>query len=175
MAGPGGELDWHTQQWNNEMGEYAFQQLSRADTILFGRVTYEAMANFWPVAFKESNSKKGDIEFANMMNSYKKIVFSKTLSTVEWKNSRLVKENVEQEIMQLKHEGGKDLIIWGGVGLVSSFMQMSLIDEYRISIAPVVLGNGMKPLINALEKTELKLLDMTTFSNGVVLLCYHRA
>jgi dihydrofolate reductase len=175
MAGPGGELDWHMQRWNDEMGEYAFQQLSRTDTILLGRVTYEAMANYWPYAFIEPGSKKGDIEFAHMMNSYQKIVFSKTLSGVEWENTRVVKENIKQEIMQLKQQPGKDMIMWGGVSIVSSFMQMGLIDEYRISIAPVVLGNGMKPLINLTESPELKLIDTTTFSNGVVLLCYQRA
>lgn len=175
MAGPGGELDWHMQSWNNEMGEYVFQQLSRTDTILLGRVTYEAMANYWPLAFKEPGRKKGDVEFAHMMNSYQKIVFSKTLSSVDWENTRLVTGDIEQEILQLKQQAGKDMIIWGGVGIVSSFIQMNLIDEYRISIAPVVLGNGMKPLINSMERPELKLLDTTTFSNGVVLLCYQRA
>ena len=175
MAGPRGELDWHMQQFNDEMGEYAFQQLDRADTILLGRVTYEAMANFWPTAFKDPGSRKADVEFANMMNNYPKIVFSKTLSTVQWNNSRLVTGDIEREILHLKRQPGKDMIMWGGVGIVSSFIQMGLIDEYRISIAPVLLGNGMKPQTHSMKTHNLTLLDTTTFSNGVVLLCYQRA
>ena len=172
MAGPKGELDWHMQQWNDEMGEYAFQQLSRVDTILVGRVTYQAMANFWPNAFKTPGSKKGDIGYAHMMNSYPKIVFSKTLSTVKWANSRLVKAGIREEVIKLKQQPGKDMIMWGGVGIASTFMQMGLIDEYRIWIAPVILGKGMRPGIEAKANCNLQLMNTVRFSNGVMLLCY---
>jgi dihydrofolate reductase len=172
MAGPRGELDWHMQQWNDEMGEYAFQQLSNTDTILVGRVTYQAMANFWPQAFKGPGSKKGDIAYAHMMNSYPKIVFSKTLSTVDWRNSRLVKENIREEVVNMKQQPGKDMIMWGGVGIVSTFIQMGLIDEYRVWVAPVILGNGMRPGLDAKANSVLQLLNTVTFSNGVVMLCY---
>ena len=172
MAGPNGELDWHMQQWNDEMGEYAFQQLSQADTILVGRVAYEAMADFWPTAFKAPGSKKGDIGYAHMMNSYPKIVFSKTLSTVKWANSRLVKAGIREEVIKLKQQPGKDMIMWGGVGIASTFIQMGLIDEYRIWIAPVILGKGMRPGTEAKANCVLELLNTVRFSNGVVLLCY---
>lgn len=172
MAGPKGELDWHFENWNEEMATYAYEQLNTMDTILAGRVTYQNMANFWPSAAANPAVTKRDIEFADMMNNYPKIVFSRTLETVAWKNSRLVKDNIAEEISKLKQQPGKDMIMWGGVGIVSTFARLGLIDEYRIWIAPVVLGSGMS-LCNGLKKRlTMKLLKTETFSNGVVLLYY---
>ncbi len=172
MAGPNGELDWHQQNWNNEVGEFAFQQLSTVDTILVGRVMYQSMANFWPSAFKKSGSQRKDVAFANMMNTYTKIVFSRKLSTVTWNNSRLVKDHIADEITKLKQQPGKDMIIWGGFGIVQTFIQLGLIDEYRLSVAPVLIGDGLPLFQDTRSRLHLKLLSTRLFSNGVVLLCY---
>lgn len=175
MAGSNGELDWHFQNWNEEMEKYAYEQLSTMDTILVGRVTYQLMANYWPSAATNPAGTKRGIEFADMMNNYPKIVFSRTLEKVAWKNSRLVKENIAEEISNLKQQPGKDMIMWGGVGIVSTFTQLGLIDEYRIWVAPVVLGSGMSLCKGIKHRLDMKLLKTKTFSNGVVLLCYEPA
>src|SRR5205085_4021440 len=109
---------------------------------------------------------------ADKMNTVPKLVFSKTLDKAEWNNSRLVKENIAGEISKLKHEPGRDLAIFGSSDLAVSLLQMGLVDELRIMVNPVVLGNG-KPLFKGIhEKLNLKLLKTRTFHSGNVLLYY---
>jgi len=172
ISGSNRELDWHFQSWNEEMAKSLCEQLSRADTILLGRVTYRAMAKYWPFTITDPNFPREDIAFADMMNSYTKIVFSKTLKAPEWKNSRILKGNIEYEIAQLKHQQGKDIVIYGSSKLVSALMQLGLIDEYQIWIHPVLLGKG-KPLFKDLQdRLNMKLFKTKTFSSGVVMLYY---
>jgi dihydrofolate reductase len=172
MCGPNGELDWHFSNWNDEMGEYALEQLRAVDTILVGRVTYESMANYWPKAFTEPGSRKKDVEFAKMMNEYPKIVFSNTLKRLDWNNARLAKNDIAEEVAELKKQHGKDMIIWGGVGIVYSFIELGLIDEYRIWVSPVAIGDGIPLFSNLEDRLDLKLIKAMMFSNGVVLLEY---
>jgi dihydrofolate reductase len=166
MGGPNGELDWHFQNWNDEMSKFAFEQLKTMDTILAGRVTYESMATHF--------SGLTD-EFSQMMNAYSKIVFSKTLEKAEWNNSKIIRENIAEEIAKLKQQPGKDMIMWGGVSIVTTFMELNLIDEYRIFIAPIVLGSGINFGKDLKNRLNLKLLKTQTFSNGVVLHYYEPA
>jgi dihydrofolate reductase len=174
MAGPNGELDWHFSHWNDKMGEYVFEQLSAMDTILTGRVTYENMSRHWPTAALNPVCSERDIEFAGMMNNLPKIVFSRTLSAVGWKNTRLVKDDIAGEIARLKQLPGRDMIIWGGAGIMSSFMQLDLVDEYRIWVSPVILGSGIPFFSNTASapRRNLRLLITKTFTNGVILHCY---
>ena len=166
FEGPNRELDWHNV--DEEFNEYANDLLSAVDVLLFGRVTYELMASYWPSPSATTN----DPIIADKMNNLPKIVFSKTLKKVEWKNTRLVKENIAEEITKLKQQPGKDLAIFGSSDLALSLIQMDLIDEYRIIVNPVVLGNG-KPLFKGIsEKLKLKLLKAKTFSSGNVILYY---
>ena len=114
MAGPNGSLDWHMPYWNEEMSRVTSAQLSNADTILLGRVTYNAMARYWPVQQANPNVAREDVAFADMMNSYKKVVFSKTLTTVSnWSNSRLASRSIAREVNELKQQPGKDIIVYG--------------------------------------------------------------
>ncbi len=169
FEGPNRELDWHNV--DEEFNEYANDLLSAVDVLLFGRVTYELMASYWPSPSATTN----DPIIADKMNNLPKIVFSKTLKKVEWKNTRLVKENIAEEISKLKQQPGKDLAIFGSSDLALSLIQMDLIDEYRIIVNPVVLGNG-KPLFKGIiEKLKLKLLKAKTFSSGNVILYYQPA
>jgi dihydrofolate reductase len=164
FEGPGKELDWFAVE--EEFFDFARNQLFEVDTILFGRVTYEMMAAYWP------NATSDDPVITGKMNSLQKIVFSKTLSAVEWNNSKLVKENIAEEIIKLKQQPGKDIIIFGSGNLVSSLMQQGLIDEYRVILNPVILGNG-NPLFKGLhDKLTLKLLKTKTLCSGVVILYY---
>jgi dihydrofolate reductase len=170
FEGPNKELDWQIVDGENK--EYAIDLLSKVDALLFGRVTYQLMADYWPAAATNPSTPKSDLEIADKMNNLPKIVFSKTLQEVKWNNSRLVKENIAEEISKMKQQPGKDMVIFGSGSIVSTFMQLGLIDEYRILVNPVVLGNG-KPLFTGInDKQNLKLLKTRVFSSGVVILYY---
>lgn len=169
FAGPNGELDWHVV--DEEFNDYAIDQLNSVDVLLFGRVTYQGMASYWPTP----SATTDDPIVAEKMNTFPKIVFSKTLEKVEWHNTRLVKENIAEEITQLKQQPGKDLIIFGSSNLSASFLNLDLIDELRIMVNPVVLGDGI-PLFKGIHDTlQLKLLKTKTFRSGNVLLYYEPA
>ncbi|MCL5995890.1 MAG: dihydrofolate reductase family protein, partial [Chloroflexi bacterium] len=141
----------------------------------YGRVTYQMMESYWPTVLTNPSSTKHEIEHARWIENVPKIVFSKTLEKVEWNNTRLIKENIAEEISKLKQQPGKDLVIFGSPGLAHSFMRLGLIDEYRLTVNPIILGSG-KPLFrNVEDKMKLKLLKAQTFNSGVVGLHYERA
>ncbi len=166
FEGPHGELDWHNV--DEEFNEFARDQLNSVGVLLFGRRTYELMARYWPTPSATTN----DPIIAKKMNAMPKIVFSTTLENAEWNNTRLIKANIAEEISKLKQQPGKDLIIFGSSNLAVSLIQMDLIDEYRIMVNPVVLGNG-KPLFKGInDKRNLKLSKTKTFDSGNVLMYY---
>ncbi len=176
MAGPGGELDWHFKTWSPAMEQSLCEQLKLADTILLGRNTYRAMAKYWPSETIGAATGSTRV-LTQMMNSYSKIVFSKNtampgLTTDGWNNVVLVNGDTRNEIIKLKQQPGKDLIIYGSGMLVSSLMQMNLIDEYILWLHPVVLGDG-KPFFNNMkQRLALKLVKSEVFSSGVVVVYY---
>jgi dihydrofolate reductase len=170
FEGPNKELDWHIV--DEEFNQYANDLLSNVDALLFGRVTYQLMADYWPAAATNPSTSKSDLEIADKMNNIPKIVFSTTLQEVKWNNSRLVKENIAEEISKMKQQPGKDMVIFGSGSIVSTFMQLGLIDEYRVIVNPIVLGNG-KPLFKGINgKQNLKLLKTSVFDSGIVILFY---
>ena len=172
MAGPNCELDWHFQSWTTEMADSLYQQLSKADTILLGRITYKAMARYWPQQAKDLSFPREDIAFADLMNNYTKLVFSKTLITPEWNNSRIIKDNPVHEITKLKKCSGKDMIIYGSGKIVECLTNSGLVDEYQLWVHPVLLGKG-KPLFRNLpERLSMKLFKTKSFSSGVIILYY---
>jgi len=169
FEGPRREIDWHNV--DAEFNEYAIGMLNSVDTLLFGRVTYELMACYWPTP----DAMKNDPIVAGKMNSLPKIVFSRTLDKVAWNNSRLVKSNVEEEIQKMKKQPGKDIVILGSGSIVSELAPLGLIDEYRLMVNPVVLGAG-KPLFKGIkDRLNLKLIKAKTFKSGNVLLYYEAA
>lgn len=155
------ELDW--QGWDDEMEKYMAEFLNNVDAILLGRVAYQLLADYWP-----SSTER----LAPTLNNLPKIVFSKTLENVEWKNSRLVKENINEEILKLKQQAGKDMVLFGGADIAATLLQLGLIDEYRIIISPVVLSNGKPFFKDIKDKLGLKLLNTKTSSCGNVILYY---
>jgi dihydrofolate reductase len=166
FEGPNREIDWH--RVDEEFNEFAIEQLNSVDTLLFGRVTYELMANYWPTPAATTD----DPIIAHKMNSLSKIVFSKTLARAEWQNTRLIKENFVEEISRLKKQSVKDMFIFGSSDLAVSFIQHNLIDEYRIMVNPVVLGGG-KPIFKGIQnRLELKLIKTKLFKSGNVLIYY---
>jgi dihydrofolate reductase len=166
FEGPNRDISWHNV--DAEFNEYAIDMLDSVDTLLFGRVTYDLMAGFWPTP----DAIKNDPIVAEKMNSLPKIVFSRTLTKVEWHNTRLVKDNIEEEIKKMKTKPGKDMVLLGSGIIMSVLAQSGLIDEYRIMVNPVVLGNG-NPLFKGIrDRLKLKLLTTRTFKSGNVLLYY---
>jgi dihydrofolate reductase len=168
FTGPEGEIDWHNV--DDEFNEFAREQLDSMEVLLFGRVTYQGMASYWPTDL----AKTDDPIIAEKMNRKSKIVFSRTLEKAEWENTRLIKENIEEEINRLKRLPGNDLIIFGSANLASYLTNHGLIDEYRIIVNPLVLGKG-QPLFKDLKvRLNLKLLKTKVFRSGNVLLYYSR-
>ncbi len=166
FEGPDHDISWHNV--DEEFNEFAIQQLDEMDTLLFGRVTYEGMASFWPTQF----AIETDPAVAGKMNSVPKIVFSRTLDRADWNNSRLVKEHVAEEVSKLKQEARGDLAIFGSSDLAVSLLQMGLVDELRIMVNPVVLGSGKRLFDGIGDKLKLKLLKTREFRSGNVLLYY---
>ncbi|HEX3815151.1 MAG TPA: dihydrofolate reductase family protein [Mycobacteriales bacterium] len=162
-AGPNDEFDWPNT--DEEFHDWSVRQLDNTDTLLFGRATYEGMAAYWPTA-------PADDPTAQRMNSYPKIAVSRTLEKVEWNNSRLIRDNVAEEITALKGQPGKDIAIFGSFDLTVSLLELGLIDELRILLNPIVLGRG-KSLFNTTNKRiHFTLRDTNTFASGNVLLTY---
>lgn len=163
------DINWHNV--DDEFNEFAIKQTGEFGMLLFGRVTYELMASYWPT----EAAKRDDPIVAGLMNSLPKIVFSKTLEKTDWENTRLVKNNYIEEISKLKQQSGKDIAIFGSSDLTVTLMEHGLVDEYRIMINPIVLGNG-KPLFKGVKhKINLKLMNTKTFKSGNVLLYYEPA
>jgi dihydrofolate reductase len=172
MSGPNCELDWHFKSWTKEMGDALCSQLSRADTILLGRITYSAMSGYWPSKVSDASLRGEDYAFANMMNSYAKIVFSTMPVLPKWNNSKFINGDLEHKISALKKRKGGDIIVYGSGKLVAALMRFNLVDEYHLWMHPVVLGRG-KPFCNTLnERLHMKLVESKTFPSGVILLQY---
>ena len=169
FEGQNREIDWHNV--DGEFNEYAGAFLDSVDTLLFGRVTYELMAGYWPTA----NATTDDPIIAGKMNSLQKVVVSRTLKKVKWQNSRLISGNIIEEIKKLKNESGKDIAIFGSSDLASTLIEHGLIDEFRIFVNPVILGDGKSLFRGLKSRLKVKLLRAKTFNSGNVLLYYQPA
>jgi len=160
----------HNISWHNvdaEFNEFAIAQLNEIGTLLFGRVTYQLMASYWPT----SEAVKDDPVVADLMNRMPKIVVSKTMRTAEWNSTKLIKDQIADEISKLKKQSAKNVAIFGSANLMSTLMRLDLIDEHRVMVNPVILGTGT-PLFQPKDKFNLRLLRTRAFGNGNVLLCY---
>jgi dihydrofolate reductase len=161
-----GDISWH--RHGEEEAEYSAEMLKSANTLLFGRITYELMAGYWPTESVIEN----DPVIAKCMNEAEKIVFSRTLKKAGWNNTKLLKDNIVDEIKKLKQAPGKDMIMLGSGSIMTWFADEGLTDEYRFMINPVAIGNGT-PLFKGLHhRLELKLTKTRSFKNGNILLCY---
>jgi dihydrofolate reductase len=168
--------EWHLPYFNDEMGEAIGAAMAAADAMLLGRVTYEEFAAFWP-----SQSSDDDQELTDYMNNTPKYVVSKTLEEpLGWNNSTLINGDVAEEIIKLKQQPGKDISITGSPTLVRSLLAEDLLDELRLMVHPIVVGNGKRLFEDgsdqkALKLVDLKLVDSKTFSTGVLYLTYQVA
>jgi dihydrofolate reductase len=170
FAGPNGEIDWHN--YDDEMGMYSLDQMKSLGALIFGKTTYELMASYWPTP----DGIKSEPDVAEIMNNIPKIVFSETLKEVKdgpiWKNVTVFHELKPEEIIKMQEQEGGDIAIFGSGTIVQQFTNLGLIDEYRLIVNPLILGNG-KPLFKDIKnKLILRLINTRMFKNGNVLLCY---
>jgi dihydrofolate reductase len=164
MENPGGG-GWSFPFWNEEAAQYKFDELFASDALLLGRVTYEGFAQAWPSMTDEQG-------FADRMNSLPKYVVSTTLSEATWNNSRLIKENIVEEISRLKQQPGLDILVAGSADLVQTLMSHNLIDEYKLMVHPILVGTGKRLFKDGIDKLVLKLVEAKAFSSGIVVLTY---
>lgn len=165
VAGPDGDISWHEDVWGPELEAFSIEQGKAAGGLMFGRVTYDLMAGYWP-------KEKGTV--ADFMNALPKFVFSRTLKNSDWNNTQLFNDNVAETVARLKHETPKDIFIFGSAGLAASLIPHGLIDEFRIGVAPRILGGGIA-LFKQGERQKLKLVDAKALSAGATILRYEPA
>jgi dihydrofolate reductase len=144
-----------------------------AGVLVYGRKTYQLMVPYWPDIAKSQSETKADIEFAQAFDSKKLVVFSRSLDSVEGKNTRIVRMNLHDEILKLKQEPGKNILV-GGVDIPSQLIELGLIDEYRFVVMPIIAGAGRRLMegVNLPQKLQLKLVESKTFKSGCVALRY---
>ncbi len=164
----------HTKQVaDDESHEYFTHLLREVDLLVFGRKTYQLMVPFWPDVAKNQSMTKASNEFARTFDSIEKIVFSRSLDGAEDKNTRIVRTNLRDEILRLKQEPGKNILV-GGVDIPSQLIELGLVDEYRFVVQPIVAGEGRRLLegVSLRERLQLKLIESKTFKSGCVALRY---
>lgn len=157
------DIDFHNAGWGDELQQFSIKQMSTADLLLFGRVTYEGMAQYWTT---------GTGEIADRMNGIQKVVFSRTLASADWANTRLVSTDAAEEVARLKQQPGGDILVFGSADLCDSLTRAGLIDEYRIGVNPVVLGQGNPLFKSGTGQIKMRLLEARPLQTGCVLLFY---
>lgn len=155
---------------DEEIHEHYTDLLKNADTILYGRITYQLM-EYWPPIVKNPTGNKAMDEFAVVMDHIQKIVFSHTLKSVEWETAKLAKQSIEAEVAELKQQPGKDILV-GSRSLMLQLMKLGLIDEYQFCLHPVIVGKGLPLFENISNKINIKLTKTENFGGGAVLLYY---
>ena len=155
---------------DEEIHQHYNELLSNADTLLYGRINYQLMESYWPFVVKNPTGNKPMDEFAVLIDNISKIVFSRTLKNVDWKNTKLKKEVIKEDILELKQSsnGGSKNILAGSPSLIVALAQLDLIDEYQLAIQPTVLGSGLPLFKNVKDRINLTLLKTKTFGCGAV-------
>jgi len=169
-----GCVDHTKQRADEETFDYFIQLLREVDLQVFGRKTYELMVPYWPDVAKDPSSTKSDKEFADAFDSLDRVVFSRSLESAEGK-TRIVRSNLCDEILKLKQEEGKDILV-GGVDIPSQLVDLGLVDEYRFVVVPIIAGEGRRLFegVTRPEKLQLRLVETKTFKSGSVALHYSK-
>ena len=158
---------------DTELLDFYTQSLDAADTFVYGRKTYQLMVPYWPDVLTRPNESKADTDFARAFVSKKKVVFSRTLDSVEDADTRITHGDLRDEILKLKQEPGKDILV-GGVDLPAQLVELGLIDEFRFVIGPIIVGEGRRLFdkVSLPERVRLKLIDTKELKSGCVVLHY---
>jgi dihydrofolate reductase len=168
-----GCVDHTKQAVDDEKLEYFTHLVREVDLQVFGRKTYQLMVPYWPDVLKSQSETKADTEFARAFDSTNKIVFSRSLASVEDKNTRIARTNLRDEILKLKQEQGKNILV-GGVDVSSQLIELGLVDEYRFVVGPIIAGEGRRLMegVDLPERLQLKLVESKIFKSGSVALRY---
>lgn len=158
---------WSVPYWNKEAEEYKKKELFNSDTLLLGRLTYEGFAAAWP-------SMTDNTGFADKMNTMPKYVISSTLSKATWENTTIIDSGIVEKVIELKQQDGKDILVFGSGQLISLLQENNLIDEYRLMIHPIIVGNGKRLFDHPLSKNEVDLKEVDTFKTGITVLTYSK-
>ena len=156
---------------DDELHQHYNDLLRNAGVLIYGRITYQLMESYWPTIVKNPTGNKPTDEFAVLIDNIPKLVFSRTLKTVVWKNARLATRGIKDEILELKQQDGKDIFV-GSPGLIVASMQLDLIDEYQLCVHPVIAGKGLPLFKNINERKTLKLIKTKTLRSGQITLYY---
>ncbi len=158
---------------DEEILEHYTLLLRDVDLLVYGRKTYQLMVPYWPEVAKDPSSTKADVEFARAFVSSKKVIFSRSLDSAEDGNTRIVRANLRDEILKLKQEPGKNILV-GGVDIPSQLIELGLVDEYRFVVGPIIAGEGRRLMegVSLRERLRLKLVESKIFKSGCVALRY---
>ena len=158
---------------DEELHEYFTDLMRDGDLLVYGRKTYQLMVPFWPDVAKNHSMTKAENEFADAFDSISKVVFSRSLDSSEDRNTRIVRTNLHDEMLKLKQEQGKNILL-GGVDIPSQLIELGLVDEYRFVVQPIVAGEGRRLLegVSLQERFQLKLVESKIFKSGCVALRY---
>jgi dihydrofolate reductase len=170
VAGLTGEMDWI--KVDEEIFDHVGKRISEGDTALYGRVTYQMMENYWATAADKPTASKHDIEHSKWYKKVHKVVLSRTMEDTGSPNTKIISDNVSDEISQIKQAGSKDILLFGSPTATHSLIQMNLIDGYWLFVNPVILGQGIPLFADIKEKIKLKLLTTRQFTCGVTELNY---
>ncbi|MBZ5859616.1 dihydrofolate reductase family protein [Flavihumibacter profundi] len=173
VAGPNGEMDWI--KLDDGLFDFVATMTDKADTALYGRVTYEMMQSYWPKAGEKPNATKHDIEHSTWYNKVSKVVLSKTINETGLHNTKVIGDHLSDNINKLKQQEGKNILIFGSPGASQSLLNEGLIDEFWLFVNPIILGQG-RPLFKGINGTiKLKLVESITFACGVIALHYEKS
>jgi dihydrofolate reductase len=156
---------------DEEMHQHYNELLSNGGVLVYGRITYQLMESYWPTLVENPTGNKPIDEFAVLIQNIPKIVFSRTLNKVVWNNAKLAKGEVREEILQLREQPGKDILV-GSPGLIVTLLNLNLVDEFQLNVMPIIIGRGLPLFKNIQDRVNLKLLKTKTFSSGSILLYY---
>lgn len=173
VAGPNGEMNWI--KVDEEIFDHVGKRISQSDAALYGRVTYQMMENYWPTAGDKPGASKHDIEHSKWYNKVHKIVLSKTMKDANLANTKIISDNLSQninEIKQSRNSGNEDILLFGSPRATHSLIQLNLIDGYWLFVNPIILGQGIPLFVDIKEKINLKLLTTRQFTCGVTELNY---
>lgn len=161
-----GDLSWIP--YHSDLEKYAERIVNSVGSQVYGRNTFEMMKSYWPTVLKDPSASQHDLEHAQWIENVEKIVFSTTLQSTDWNNTKIISGNIVEEVAKLKEQVGKDLVIFGSPTLATSLMELGLIDEFQFTITPVILGEGKTFLRDVTKKVELELLSSERLNNGVL-------
>lgn len=170
VAGPNGEMDWI--KVDEEIFDYGAMRITKGDTALYGRTTYQMMESYWPTAGDQPGASKHDVEHSKWYNKIHKIVLSKTMKDANLPDTTIINDNLSERIHEIKQQPGEDILLFGSPTATHALIQLGLIDGYWLFVNPIILGQGIPLFVDVKNKIKLKLLNTHQFTSGVTELNY---